>query len=149
MLLHFPCSSHVLPNQPILPQIITACLIDHFGLVGVPQRNFTVWRGLGSVAMIGGVIATHCGRNHDSRRKVDMSDHYRNHSTHQQNYLPVFERICILFQHELTKVRGSFFTPKRRHTGVQHYVQLRMPLYWVLGDARLISSDWIAYQKAS
>ncbi|KAI8991119.1 hypothetical protein BDF20DRAFT_842762 [Mycotypha africana] len=37
-------------------QIIMACIIDHFGLVGVIQRTYTVWRILASLGLVGCVV---------------------------------------------------------------------------------------------
>ncbi|CAO3692801.1 unnamed protein product [Rhizopus stolonifer] len=37
-------------------QIIMACVIDHFALVGVAQRTFTVWRIIGSLGLVGCVF---------------------------------------------------------------------------------------------
>ncbi|OZJ06548.1 hypothetical protein BZG36_00524 [Bifiguratus adelaidae] len=39
----------------VCSQIIFACIIDHFALVGVPQRTFTLWRGLGVIGLVGSV----------------------------------------------------------------------------------------------
>ena len=35
--------------------IVTAMLMDHFGLLGVKQHAFNLWRGLGCALMIGGM----------------------------------------------------------------------------------------------
>lgn len=37
-------------------QIIMACLIDHFALVGVAKRTYTVWRILASLGLVGCVV---------------------------------------------------------------------------------------------
>lgn len=37
-------------------QIIMACLIDHFALVGVAKRTYTVWRILASFGLVGCVV---------------------------------------------------------------------------------------------
>ncbi|KAI9472361.1 MAG: hypothetical protein EXX96DRAFT_583781 [Benjaminiella poitrasii] len=40
----------------VCAQIIMACIIDHFGLVGVVQRTYTLWRILASLGLVGCVI---------------------------------------------------------------------------------------------
>ncbi|KAI8876724.1 DUF606-domain-containing protein [Backusella circina FSU 941] len=40
----------------VCAQIIMACVIDHFGLVGVAQRTYTVWRILASIGLVGCVV---------------------------------------------------------------------------------------------
>ncbi|ORZ20526.1 hypothetical protein BCR42DRAFT_408958 [Absidia repens] len=37
----------------VCSQVITACVIDHFGLVGVAKRKYTIWRILGSLGLVG------------------------------------------------------------------------------------------------
>ncbi|KAI8331484.1 hypothetical protein BC941DRAFT_438499 [Chlamydoabsidia padenii] len=37
----------------VCSQVITACVMDHFGLVGVPKRRYTIWRILASLGLIG------------------------------------------------------------------------------------------------
>ncbi|KAI8356162.1 hypothetical protein BD560DRAFT_406720 [Blakeslea trispora] len=40
----------------VCAQIIMACIIDHFALVGVKKRPFTIWRILGCLGLIGCVV---------------------------------------------------------------------------------------------
>ncbi|KAG1123913.1 hypothetical protein G6F42_010109 [Rhizopus arrhizus] len=40
----------------VCAQIIMACLIDHFALVGVAKRTYTVWRILASFGLVGCVV---------------------------------------------------------------------------------------------
>ncbi|GAA5796625.1 hypothetical protein HPULCUR_001998 [Helicostylum pulchrum] len=40
----------------VCAQIIMACLIDHFALVGVAKRTYTVWRILASLGLVGCVV---------------------------------------------------------------------------------------------
>lgn len=40
----------------IAAQLVTAVTLDHFGLLGYAQRNFDVWRGLGIVLVLIGVM---------------------------------------------------------------------------------------------
>ncbi|KAI9303699.1 hypothetical protein BJ944DRAFT_241220 [Cunninghamella echinulata] len=37
----------------VCSQVITACLMDHFGLLGVPKRKYTIWRIIGSLGLVG------------------------------------------------------------------------------------------------
>ncbi|KAI8376355.1 uncharacterized protein BYT42DRAFT_574305 [Radiomyces spectabilis] len=37
----------------VCAQVIMACIIDHFGLVGVAKRRYTLWRMLASLGLIG------------------------------------------------------------------------------------------------
>ncbi|PKY40952.1 hypothetical protein RhiirA4_454438 [Rhizophagus irregularis] len=37
-------------------QLIFACIIDHFGLLGVTARDFTWQRGIGCISMVVGVV---------------------------------------------------------------------------------------------
>lgn len=37
-------------------QLTLACLIDHFGLFGVSERDFSWQRGIGCVSMVAGVV---------------------------------------------------------------------------------------------
>ncbi|CEP12635.1 hypothetical protein [Parasitella parasitica] len=40
----------------VCAQIIMACLIDHFALVGVAKRTYSVWRILASLGLVGCVV---------------------------------------------------------------------------------------------
>ncbi|KAG2202638.1 hypothetical protein INT47_002070 [Mucor saturninus] len=40
----------------VCAQIITACVIDHFALVGVTKRTYTIWRILASLGLVGCVV---------------------------------------------------------------------------------------------
>ncbi|KAI8057563.1 uncharacterized protein B0P05DRAFT_591258 [Gilbertella persicaria] len=40
----------------VCAQIIMACIIDHFALVGVARRRFTIWRILASLGLVGCVV---------------------------------------------------------------------------------------------
>ncbi|KAI7898531.1 uncharacterized protein BX663DRAFT_524462 [Cokeromyces recurvatus] len=40
----------------VCAQIITACLIDNFALVGVEKRPYTIWRILASLGLVGCVV---------------------------------------------------------------------------------------------
>ncbi|CAO3634838.1 unnamed protein product [Cunninghamella blakesleeana] len=37
----------------VCSQVITACVIDHFGLLGVAKRKYTIWRIIGSFGLVG------------------------------------------------------------------------------------------------
>ncbi|KAI9252822.1 hypothetical protein BDA99DRAFT_173901 [Phascolomyces articulosus] len=37
----------------VCSQVITACIMDHFGIAGIQKRKFTIWRILGSLGLIG------------------------------------------------------------------------------------------------
>ncbi|KAJ2956188.1 hypothetical protein NQZ79_g7912 [Umbelopsis isabellina] len=40
----------------VCSQVIFASIIDHFALLGVPQRDYTVWRILASLGLVGCVV---------------------------------------------------------------------------------------------
>ncbi|KAI8886158.1 DUF606-domain-containing protein [Backusella circina FSU 941] len=40
----------------VCAQIITACIIDHFGLLGLAKRKYSIWRILASLGLIGCVV---------------------------------------------------------------------------------------------
>ena len=40
----------------VTSQLILACIIDHFGLLDVPVRNFTWQKGIGCAGMLAGVV---------------------------------------------------------------------------------------------
>ncbi|KAI9339256.1 hypothetical protein BD770DRAFT_400318 [Pilaira anomala] len=40
----------------VCAQIIMACIIDHFGFVGVTKRRYTIWRILASLGLVGCVV---------------------------------------------------------------------------------------------
>ena len=37
-------------------QMICALLLDHWGLVGYPQQDITLWRGVGAALLIAGTV---------------------------------------------------------------------------------------------
>ncbi|ORX57366.1 DUF606-domain-containing protein [Hesseltinella vesiculosa] len=37
----------------VCAQVISACVMDHFGLLGVAKRKYTIWRILGSLGLVG------------------------------------------------------------------------------------------------
>ncbi|KAF9110754.1 hypothetical protein BGX27_005929 [Mortierella sp. AM989] len=43
----------------VCAQLVFSCIIDNFGIFGIPFRQYTLWRGLATIGLIGcvGVIA--------------------------------------------------------------------------------------------
>ncbi|KAG0302889.1 hypothetical protein BGZ98_007147 [Dissophora globulifera] len=37
----------------VCSQMIFTCMIDHFSIFGIPHRQYTVWRGLATIGLIG------------------------------------------------------------------------------------------------
>ncbi|KAK3809214.1 MAG: hypothetical protein J3Q66DRAFT_353218 [Benniella sp.] len=37
----------------ISSKLLFSCIIDHFGFFGVNKRKYTIWRGLGSIGLVG------------------------------------------------------------------------------------------------
>lgn len=43
----------------VCAQLVFSCIIDNFSLFGIPHRQYTIWRGLATIGLIGcvGIIA--------------------------------------------------------------------------------------------
>lgn len=55
---HLPriSSSNKKNSVSVCAQIITACVIDHFALVGVTKRTYSIWQLLASLGLVGCVV---------------------------------------------------------------------------------------------